>query len=505
MLLISVLACFLIWKRGNDRNRELQGQLAEMQVMEKRSAVVKGVSKRMEEIAFQQKLVSDEQREQAIEQARIAEEMTRLSELERERAVKAEQTALASERTAREAYQNAEHQRQLADQQRIQAEYSKRVADTLSYITIGRSLGLRALSLYQAGEKELAALLTYAAYRFTCDYGDSPYRASVYDPLVLVSQNTLEKSMKNGPITGVELMPGTKGRVITVSMLGEIYQHEIIGKSISSKCLFGDGRYRFKDLYLNSDGTIYAVSRTGHLVVVKDGVPSVIPIPGDGSPAWLAGMAGDKLLIVGSGCLALFDMKSGTMAGMRPIDFQVTGVSRLKGSPILFDAKGRQHVINSLQQIATSKSPVHGTVTAFAYSNRTGISAYGTSEGVIYCMTTGGQIRELVGHSSKITKIKMNGDRLYSSCLDGAVDLWQLSENNPEPLVLIRSRQWIQDFTLDQSREHIWATTANGSLIEHTISADQMAAELKKRLKRNLTVEEWNYYVGSNIPYRKLL
>ncbi len=83
MLLVSVLACFLIWKRGSDRNRELQGQLAEMQVMEKRSAVVKGVSKRMEEIAFQQKLVSDEQREQAIEQARIAEEMTRLSELRR--------------------------------------------------------------------------------------------------------------------------------------------------------------------------------------------------------------------------------------------------------------------------------------------------------------------------------------------------------------------------------------------------------------------------------------
>jgi hypothetical protein len=28
-----------------------------------------------------------------------------------------------------------------------------------------------------------------------------------------------------------------------------------------------------------------------------------------------------------------------------------------------------------------------------------------------------------------------------------------------------------------------------------------MVDVLKKKLKRNLTAEEWNYYIGKNVPY----
>jgi hypothetical protein len=33
------------------------------------------------------------------------------------------------------------------------------------------------------------------------------------------------------------------------------------------------------------------------------------------------------------------------------------------------------------------------------------------------------------------------------------------------------------------------------------MSVDVMVKEIKKKLKRDLTREEWNYFIGRNVPY----
>ena len=37
------------------------------------------------------------------------------------------------------------------------------------------------------------------------------------------------------------------------------------------------------------------------------------------------------------------------------------------------------------------------------------------------------------------------------------------------------------------------------------ISIPTMVDKVKKKLKRNLTTEEWNYFIGQNIPYEKFV
>ena len=44
-----------------------------------------------------------------------------------------------------------------------------------------------------------------------------------------------------------------------------------------------------------------------------------------------------------------------------------------------------------------------------------------------------------------------------------------------------------------------------GYLFRTVISVPQMIASLKRQLKRNLTREEWNYYIGKNIPYETFI
>ena len=44
-----------------------------------------------------------------------------------------------------------------------------------------------------------------------------------------------------------------------------------------------------------------------------------------------------------------------------------------------------------------------------------------------------------------------------------------------------------------------------GVVTEALLSVPVMVDVLKKKLKRNLTTEEWNYYIGKNVPYESFI
>ena len=168
------------WQQERQHVADLEAQIAELQKEEKRSAVVRSVSKQMEEIAYQQKEISDEQREEAIQQTRVANEMRHRSEVERQNALVAQEQAVLSEHQAQQARLIAEEERQTAEHQRIQAELSKRMTDTLSFTALGRSSGSLSSIQSQLGNKELADLLAYSSYVFTNRYNGDVYYQEVF-------------------------------------------------------------------------------------------------------------------------------------------------------------------------------------------------------------------------------------------------------------------------------------------------------------------------------------
>jgi hypothetical protein len=56
----------------------------------------------------------------------------------------------------------------------------------------------------------------------------------------------------------------------------------------------------------------------------------------------------------------------------------------------------------------------------------------------------------------------------------------------------------------DVDGTHVWIGTSNGSVVLMNVSADDMAQQLHRRMKRNFTEQEWTRYVGASIPYMKL-
>ena len=505
LLLGTTVTGLLGWRHEHKRVAALEAHIAELEKQENKSAILRSVSKQMEEIAYQQKEISDEQREEAFQQTRVANEMRKQSEVERMKAIVAQENALASEKQAQEARLVAENQRQIAEHQRIQAELSKRVADTLSYIALGRSLGSLSSIQTQLGDTELGDKLAYASYFFTKRFAGDLYYPTVFQALMTSSQSKLRWAEHSGALMAMAYMPDNN-RIVTVGSYGEIMIHEKKGDDLQSSTLLNDPVYDFRDLFIDKQGVIYAVSRSGHLAIIENNVPRIIPLESLDYPMSITNLDDNNLLLVGDGMIAQYDINRKMVVATRDLGFRITATSRFDDHPLLFDDRERQHLVMNINEFVSSDIPVKGRVTAFASSKRSGKQVYGMSDGTIYLIDVQeNKISKLGGHLSRISKLKMVDHQLYSSSYDGTMKLWNTISDKIEPMTLLSAGSWIMNFTFDPSKQYAWIGDQNGNLTEALLSVPIMADIISKELKSNFTTDEWNYYIGRNVPYETIM
>jgi hypothetical protein len=488
------------WNSSNNEIDELKAQLSDLQSQEKRSAVLQSVSKQMENIAYEQKKISDQQREEAEEQTKVANEMRQRSEIERQNAIIAKQQAMESERIAINAYD-------LAETQRLVAEQNRRTADSLSYQALGRSLGSLAITQFRAGNEDIGNLLSYAAYLYTDRYHGDLYLPVIYQSLTLASKSQNEWNLHDSAVPNLDFMPKSDKQLVTVSTYGEVFFHELSGNQLKTTTLFKDKNYDFRDVYLHpaNDG-IYAISRNGYLYSKVGNKVDLLELPMLVHPFKLELCHdGQHLLLIGETSVAEFDLNTNTITGTKELGFKVVLTARVNHCPLLFDNKGRMHTVLSLQKIESQKIPVTGQVTAFASSNSLGFHAYGMKDGTIHLYDKNGNVRHLIGHRSRISKLKIDGYRIFSSSYDGTVNLWIATSEKMEPITLVTNNSWVLHFTFDRSKNYLWLSDQNGNLSETLISMPMMVQRIKSKLKRDFTQNEWNYYIGEKIPYESFL
>ena len=504
---------FIGWQQERQKVEGLEEQLAAMRKQELRYTIDRRVSAQMEQIANEQREISDEKREEALQQTRMANELRQRSERERLNALEAERNAIASEQKALSASAAAENQRLLAEHQRIQAEFSKRVADTLSFIALGRSLGSLSTIQSQAGNQEIAELLSYASYLFTSRYNGDLYNPTVFQSLLQTSGSMASWSELTGAVMNIDFLPNELNRLVTVSSYGEIILCERKGDRLFTETLFKNKAYDFRDVYLDkTTKIIYALSRSGELVIISDKDEKkgkreirMISIDGMEHPKKINYINDDFLLIIGEQCLAQFDKKRKIFRNVKPTPFRIVASTRKEDFPVLFDNEGRQHLVKGLETFQTSKVPVPGNVTAYCESKNTGYEAYGMNDGTIWLIDKQGKAQKLIGHRSRISRMRLNGRRLFSSSYDGQVNLWIADNEKVEPMTLLQTNNWITSFSFDTSKNTFWMGDIKGNLTAVNISVPTMVEKVQQKMKRNLTTEEWNYFIGQSIPYESFI
>ena len=128
-----------------------------------------------------------------------------------------------------------------------------------------------------------------------------------------------------------------------------------------------------------------------------------------------------------------------------------------------------------------------------------------TENGNIYLIdSNGNSVRKLTGHRSKVTQLLFHGQHLLSGSYDRTVNIWDANANKQEPVPVRTLASWVYCFALTPD-DAIWIGDESGAISRVMISPDKMAERIQKNLKRDFSDDEWNYYIGNNVPRRRLM
>ena len=443
-----------LWRENQQQKateEQLIKQLQEAKEAKNEATITRRISSQLEEIAYQQKEISDIQKQKAEQQTRIADQMRINAEFEKERAVAAQQTAL-------EAYAQMETQKEIAEAQKKEAVQAQLKADSLAHLALARSLGSQASTQFAAGYPDLARLLCYASWRFSAQNKENLYQPEIFNALSSTSEMSKQWNIHIGSIRDIIChSEAGKDYLVTASQYGEIalWQIHPSGNVTLKKEIIADSRYDFRRLQIDAERKgLIALSYSGQILYI-DSLFHTTQI--------------DLNLVAPIGIEYLSDAwvvacKSG----------EIFKISLTNGSSVLL-----------------YKHP-H----AIGYEN--GRIIIGNLEK--------GTMEELVGHLSRITCLQLVNKRLFTSSYDGTVRLWNLDKDNKVgSFVVAEQKNWIYVFRIENDRNLLITGNGKGELCISSISPEVMAETIREKLSRNFTKEEWNYYIGELSEYETFM
>ena len=280
LLLVGVLI-LSIHNRSLTRQVELlEAERNTYSVKESKSYIVERISNQMEEIAYQQKEISDQQREEAVHQMGIAEQMRVRAEegenLAKQEQHKAQQYALLLE----DARNVAEGERAKAVKQQKLAEAARNEADTLSRISLARSLASSSLIQYQSGNYDISSLLACEAWNLMKKYKGDVFHPILYDALSKNSKSSLTRKIHKGGVVCMAPVDHASETFFSISKYGEISRWNRNGNRLEQQHLLTDSIYSFRDFYCDASQQLYVLDFYGNLVFVKENRPvSTMALP----------------------------------------------------------------------------------------------------------------------------------------------------------------------------------------------------------------------------------
>ncbi|NJO03139.1 MAG: hypothetical protein HC880_16975 [Bacteroidia bacterium] len=160
------------------------------------------------------------------------------------------------------------------------------------------------------------------------------------------------------------------------------------------------------------------------------------------------------------------------------------------------------------------------TFTSLAISHNERLLSAGDEEGVlvIWDLNNNDTIKEMRIHQAPIQHIIFGkADTLMASAsLDGTVRLWHLDTRHFTPAIFpahafdnsvrlsdSEDADWIWTVAFNDRQDFIWAGYRDGLIRRWAIRPRWLYDQLKKKIQRNMTLSEWNQYIGVSPAYEK--
>ncbi len=465
---------------------------------------------------------AENQRQRAIENAEEALRQKNLAEEQRLLAITNEELAKKNEILANQNAKEANDQRKLAEQKEAEARRAR-------YIAQAKAMALKSQELTSNPEEE--SLLAQQAYNFNSQYNGYAYDNDIYNGLfyALKTQkhpltNSLESHKKGSARTLDTRLNsnhiysgGSDGRIIRWTFENNQWNALELVKERSDYLVFTLDIS--PDENLMAAGGLYPIARSQNYVELYD-----LKNPGS-APKKITGYISDigdiRFTPDGKG----FYARDNSGRSIRYSDLitakevisckvKINSLNLNDAGTMLSGAgdDGKIYLWDIRNNFAeTSYQVSNNPLSAVTFDPSGTRLVAGDIAGIIRLVDNGLVIRELSGHTGTIERIRFNhaGTFMASASKDFKIRLWNYKNLKEQPLVL-SDHDWVWDVAFSPNDEQLIAginsVRENIGSTDYPIHAwptkiETMSGILCGMLKRNMTKDEWDIFVGEDLDY----
>lgn len=507
-------------KNAKIEEQRAKKESAEAAKQNKVAVIQKKIAEQQQQIAEQQKYLTEEQKEYAITQQQIAIEQKKYA-IEQQM-IAEKQTVIAEKKTieAIEQKKNAFEQKQIADIERTKAEESERNTKRLRLLAIARSIAIQAFEVNKTIKDDLPSLLALQAYNFNKNNNGSENDPDIFKALSETTErNTVFREHKD--IVRRVIYDNTGKLVASCSDDGIVIIRNIQNQeNIQILKTNTKEQIGLRSLAFSHNGAFIAAGSTDGSVFIwdlseKKESPLIISahniVVND-----ICFDVTDNVIVTASsdGTVKAISFKnSNSISTIITIEKTKINTVRINLNNILACGSENGEIklfdLNKQESVPIQISFNGKAVRALEFSPDGKILAVGNSSGVVRCFdlkNSENKYTDLIGHTSGINDICFNSDNktLASCSFDGTIRIWNYQKSKENPIVLSGHDAWVYGISFSTDGFGLASCSADKSVQLWIINSSKLAEKICKNVTRQLTIEEWNKYIGHDIKYEKI-
>jgi WD40 repeat protein len=433
-------------------------------------------------------------------------------EAQRER-LRAEEQADSASRASERAKRNEE----IATAQKIEAL-------RLRMLSIGKSMSIKSLQVQ--GQKDLQTLLAFQAYLFNKKNGGSKNDADIYNGLYNVARQYGNVNYKvytghnnNAEIKSIAFVPG-KNEFYTAGGDKQVLKWSTEGQNQTIQVIYTGTNEIIEVLAISPDASWLACGSDNSSI-------RMIPLKGNNMQYLLSGHTGmvkslifsfdGKYLYSASldGKVLKWDLSTRTSTNITTGEMMIKSIDISSNGNLIAGINREGNVIvwnpeNSLEKYRIETSLKDIQVVRFKPDDN--ILALGDINGnvEIWNTSTRERISKVKAHSAQVNDIRFNPglQQMATASNDKTLKIYNISEITDltePPITLSDNEGWVVAIQFSPDGQLIVSGAYEGAqnLVSRPTHVDNLAKDICMLVQRNMDQDEWNTYVGKDIPLEK--
>ncbi len=447
--------------------------------------------------AERQKLEADAQRLVAVRNANIARTQTQIAEAQTDSATRAKELAIKNEKDATLAKENALRLRMLS---------------------IGKAMSVK--SIHSVGNKELQTLLAYQAYLFNKKHGGLENDADIYAGLYNIATlygNVNYKTYKghNGEVKSVAFVPG-KREFFTSGSDRQVLRWSLDSKDQTLQVVYS-GTDIIEVLAVSPDASWLALG--GNNSVIK-----MVPLKGNAAGFDLTGHKGKIKSLIFSydgnylysasldGKVLKWDLAARTSTNITTGAMAITSIDiASNGSYIAGISTDGNVLVWNPDSNSDSFRPQTSlkNIKVIRFNTDNSMLAMGDINGNIELWDVSKRVKisEIKAHAAQVNDIRFNTTlkQMATVSSDKTIKIFNTDDLTELPITFNDTESFVLviQFSPDGQLIVTGAYEGEKNLVSRPTHVDCLVKDICNNLTRNMSQDEWNTYVGKDIPLEK--